>query len=190
MGALASPNRLIVAVTGLPGSGKSVVARIVAEELGLEVKVMGDVVREETMKRGLEPTPENVERVARMLREELGRAAVAKLLAERLEPGKSYVLDGLRSVEEAEVLARAGWRVFIIGVYAPRKQRLERLMRRRRSGETVWEILELRDASNIELGVGEALALSDYLIVNTGSLEDLEFEARRAARVAVCGGDP
>ncbi|BAN90570.1 AAA family ATPase [Aeropyrum camini] len=187
---MAPPQGLIVAVTGLPGSGKSVAARIIAEELGVEVRVMGDVVREETVRRGLEPTPENVERVARTLREELGRAAVARLLIERLEPGRSYVLDGLRSVEEAEVLASAGWRVFVVGVYAPRKRRLERLMRRRRAGETLEEVLALRDASNLKLGVGEALALSDYLIVNTGSLEDLELEARRAARVAACGGDP
>ncbi|MCE4603835.1 MAG: AAA family ATPase [Aeropyrum sp.] len=178
---------LIVAVTGLPGSGKSIVARAIAEELGVERVVMGDVVRREVERRGLDPTPENVERVAGELRSRLGRGAVAIILSRELDKEKSYVLDGLRSVEEAEVFRREGWRVVVVGVFAPRRARLERILSRGRLGEHAEEALKVRDESNLRLGVGEALALADYMIVNVGSLEDLVYEAKRLARVVSCG---
>jgi len=45
----------LILIAGMPGSGKSIVSSI-ARELGLPVYVMGDVVREEARRRGIEPT--------------------------------------------------------------------------------------------------------------------------------------
>lgn len=185
----AIPPGVVIAVTGLPGSGKSLVARTIASELGLEVRVMGDVVRREAMRRGLELTPENVEQVARELRNTMGRGAVAILLSGELDPGSSYVVDGLRSLEEAEVFRRRGWKVYIVGVHASRRIRVERLRTRGRPGEDSEKALVLRDMSNLELGVGEALAMADYIIVNDGSVDDLRMEAARIARVIACEED-
>ena len=47
--------RLLVCVVGMPGSGKSLVSQV-ARELGFDVVVMGDAVREEAKRRGIEPT--------------------------------------------------------------------------------------------------------------------------------------
>jgi dephospho-CoA kinase len=182
-------SRLLVAVTGLPGSGKSLVARLMAEELGARVYVMGDVVRREVARRGLELTAENVERVARELRRERGEAAVAEMLMDELEGVEGpVVVDGLRSVAEAEAFRRRGWRVVVVAVFAPRRLRAERLRSRGRAGEAgdVYRLLEVRDRANISYGVAEAMALADYMIVNASSLEDLAMEARRLARVIAC----
>ena len=48
----------IIAVVGMPGAGKAVVSKA-ASSHGIPVMVCGDVVREETKKRGLASTPEN-----------------------------------------------------------------------------------------------------------------------------------
>ena len=44
----------IIGVTGMPGSGKSVVSRV-AESLGMKVVKMGDVIREEAQHRNEDP---------------------------------------------------------------------------------------------------------------------------------------
>ncbi|MCZ7397335.1 MAG: AAA family ATPase, partial [Candidatus Methanoperedens sp.] len=49
----------IIAFVGMPASGKSE-ASAMARALNIPIVNMGDVVREETAKRGLPPTDENI----------------------------------------------------------------------------------------------------------------------------------
>ena len=182
-------DRLIVAVTGMPGSGKSLVSRVIAGELGAPVYSMGDVVRGEVRRRGLPLTVENVELVATELRRELGRAAVAILLVRELgdEPPARIVVDGLRSLDEARVLAGLG-RLCIVAVHASPATRLRRLLSRGRVDEVRgWRDLALRDRKNLEYGIGEVIALADYMIVNEGSIEEAREQARRVAVALVAG---
>ena len=55
-------DKLVIGLAGMPGSGKSIVVDT-ARELGYDIVVMGDVIRQETLKRGLELTPQNVGKV-------------------------------------------------------------------------------------------------------------------------------
>ena len=56
----------IVAITGMPGAGKSTAAHALAK-LGWTRVVMGDVIREETKRRGLEPVAKNSGDVMKLL---------------------------------------------------------------------------------------------------------------------------
>lgn len=174
--------RLTVAVTGMPGSGKSLVARIIAEVLDAPLYSMGDVVRREVVRRGLELTVENVERVATQLREELGKAAVAFLLLDEIRGVEGpIVVDGLRSLDEARVLSGRG-RLCIVAVHASPLTRFKRMMARGRRDEIKgWRDLVLRDTKNLEYGIGGVIAMADYMIVNEGTMEEVEREARRIA---------
>ncbi len=49
---------IIVAITGMPGAGKSTAVKAL-EEKGWYKIAMGDVIREETERRGLEPSEQN-----------------------------------------------------------------------------------------------------------------------------------
>jgi dephospho-CoA kinase len=174
----------IVAVVGMPASGKSTVAGMLSRMLGCPVIVMGDAVRRETRRRGLPLTPENVERVAAELRAELGRGAVARLVLDdarrAVEERGCAIVEGARSPEEIPILAGAG-RVCIVAVHASPRRRLERLRARGRLGETGWEALRLRDRANLGFGVGELIALADYMIVNEWGLRELEEQVSRVA---------
>ena len=174
---------LVVVVTGMPGSGKSVVARRIAEELGWPLYNMGDIVREEVVRRGLPLTSSNIERVARILREEHGQTAVARLLLDRIDrnaPGA--VIDGARSLEEVRVLSSLG-PVCVVAVHASPRERFNRVMRRGRRGDAIsWEEFVERDLNNIRLGIGPLIALADYMIVNEGSLEEALRQASLVAR--------
>ena len=61
----------IVAVTGMPGAGKSTAAEALVKE-GCTRVVMGDVIRAESKRRGLEPDARNTGEVMKLLRREKG----------------------------------------------------------------------------------------------------------------------
>lgn len=96
-------------ITGLPGSGKSVLANV-AKERGINVISMGELVFEETKRRGLELTSENVSKIAKKLREELGEGAVALLTLKKIaeeydnKANSIIIIEGLRSLDRKSVV--------------------------------------------------------------------------------------
>ena len=67
----------LIIVTGMPGAGKSEVADAFRRN-GHPIIVMGDVIRKETKRRGLEANRENTKKIALELRVKGGPGAVAK----------------------------------------------------------------------------------------------------------------
>jgi len=164
---VAAARPLLVLVTGMPGSGKTLVSGV-ARELGIPVYVMGDVVREETRRRGLEPTPENLNLVAMLLRREYGDTVVAERILEKILRDKPAlaVVDGVRSIKEVEVLRSYGEAV-IVAVHASPRTRFERLRRRGRPGDPrTWEEFRRRDMTELGFSLGSVIALADYMLVN------------------------
>jgi len=169
----------------MPGAGKSTVASM-AEGLGIPVATMGDAVRMELRRRGMEATPSNFDSLTRGLREEAGEAAVAKLtlllIRERgLEEGPLLVIDGVRSLPEVKEMA--AWpfveSITVMAVLSPFKSRFERLFGRGRMGDPkVEEELRRRDAVELSVGLGSVIALADIFLVNDGDLNDFLENAR------------
>ena len=95
--------KLVVLLTGMPGAGKSIVSSL-AKDMGIPVINMGDIVREETERRGLKPSITNMLRVADELRQIYGPHAIALLTLKRLHEVSActVVVDGVRSIEEVE----------------------------------------------------------------------------------------
>ena len=77
-------DKLVIGLAGMPGSGKSLVVET-ARELGYAVVAMGDVVRQETLKCGLELTPQNVGKVMLQLRAEGGNYVIAQKCIPKIE---------------------------------------------------------------------------------------------------------
>ncbi|MGC9071551.1 MAG: AAA family ATPase [Acidilobus sp.] len=179
---------LILAVTGMPGSGKSTVSIGLSRELSAPLFIMGDIVRDEVAKRGLPLTAENVERVAMELRASYGRGAVGRMLLERIKVVKSdyVVVDGVRSPEEIDLL-RSLAPTCVIAVHAAPSVRLRRYLSRGREGEDASSFA-LRERKNLEYGIGEVIAEADYVIINERGLEDLMGAVRELAEVIRGGG--
>ena len=74
----------MIAIAGMPGSGKAIVSKV-AFSRQIPVLVCGDVVREETKRRGLAPTPENTGKVMLAIRREKGPAVVAVVPDEKID---------------------------------------------------------------------------------------------------------
>jgi dephospho-CoA kinase len=162
--------KTVIGVAGMPGAGKSLVTRT-AEAMGYSVVIMGDVVREETTKRGLSLTPENVGAVMLKLREEEGPAVVAKHCVPKIKNAKSdvVIIDGLRSLFEVDEYKRHFKNFATIAVHASPETRFQRLFRRKRSDDPQgWKTFHERDMRELSVGLGNVIATANYMIINEG----------------------
>ena len=161
-------NKLVVGLVGMPGSGKSVVVET-AQQKGYEVVVMGDVVRKETQKRGLVLNPKNIGAVMLDLRKKGGQGVIAEKCVPRIEQTESskVIIDGLRSLHEADVFKQHFPGFSLVAVHASPETRFNRLNRRGRSDDPDgWEIFRERDMRELTVGLGNAIAMAEFMIIN------------------------
>jgi dephospho-CoA kinase len=165
----------------MPGAGKSTAAEALTKK-GWTRVVMGDVIRAETKKRGLEPDAKNTGEVMRLLRKEKGEAAVADLCLEAIEKTKSQnvVVDGIRSMAEVDAFRKKA-KVLLVAVDASSARRFELLRERgRRDDPHSRAMFDERDRRELEVGIGEAIAFADETISNQHTTPDeLEAEMTR-----------
>jgi dephospho-CoA kinase len=169
----------IYGVTGMPLSGKTTVAEIM-EDKGFSVLDMGEVVRIEMDKRGIESGNEGS--FVNEMREEHGMDAIAQLsvpyLEEIIEEKEKVVITGMRGWDEKERFENElDEEIDIVGVWASRETRKERRENRQREEDRKGDAFHERDLREIENGIGKLLALSDHLIENNNiTMEELEEE--------------
>jgi dephospho-CoA kinase len=169
----------VIAISGMPGAGKGVAAEA-GKQLGLKVLVLGDVIREETQRRGLDPTPQNMGEVMLKVRSEEGPAAVAKRLLPKVEEceSKAVIVEGVRGPEELAEL-KSKFDVVTIAIHASPKTRFQRLLARSRSDDPkTWETFHQRDDRELKVGLGQVVALADVMVVNEGTIAELQSSLR------------
>jgi dephospho-CoA kinase len=172
--------RLIVCLTGMPGAGKSSVASFLKEK-GFAVVTMGDAVREEAKRQGLEPTDINLGKMMLKLRQDLGPGAVGHIVLQKLARDDScsnVVIDGIRSIVEVEVLKEAG-HVKLLAIHASQNTRFKHLKERARAdAPSNGNEFAGRDKRELSVGVSEAIALANEMISNNDlTLEQLKLRA-------------
>jgi len=176
--------KLVLGSTGMPGSGKSIIMRV-AKDSGYDTVIMGDIVREEAQKRGLEPNPQNIGRIMLELRLIGGKGVVAKRCIPRIEKAKNpkVVVDGIRSLEEAEEFNKYFPSFTLVAIHSSPETRFQRLFNRRRSDDAdEWAVFHERDMRELGVGVGNAMAIAEYMIVNEGSLEVVRRKVKEVLR--------
>lgn len=172
--------RIVVGVAGMPGAGKSLVVET-ALELGFKIVVMGDEIREETKRRGLALTPTNVGKVMLKLRKEEGAAVVAKRCIPKIIGAKEkfVIVDGLRSLDEVNEFKKHFPKFAILAVHASPETRFQRLYSRKRSDDPKgWETFRERDLRELNVGLGNVIAVADYMIINEASKEEAKKKIR------------
>ena len=168
--------KILIGTAGMPGAGKDTVKKIV-QKLGFPVIVMGDEVRAEAKRKGLDITPENLGKVMLQMRKENGPAAVAKRCIPKIEAIESSVvfIDGIRSLYEVEEFKKKFPNVRILAIHASPKTRFKRLLKRGRSDDPKdWEGFIKRDRRELKVGLGDVIATADYMVINEGTKKDLE----------------
>jgi dephospho-CoA kinase len=176
--------KFVIGLAGMPGSGKSLVVNV-ACKMGYAVVVMGDVVREETRKRGLDLDPKNIGKVMLQLRKEGGASVIAERCIPKIEQQKSekVIVDGLRSLSEVETFKKRFPNFSMVAVFATQETRFNRLFRRQRSDDPDGrELFNDRDMRELGVGLGNAIAMADYLIINEGNKNSTKTAVREFIR--------
>ena len=159
--------KLIVCLTGMPGSGKSTIVSALKSK-GIETLNLGDGVRAEAKRRNLEPSGENLGKIMLQLREKNGPGAIANLLTDQIQKSKSniIIIDGIRSIAEIEVLKNVG-SVKLLSIEATAETRFKFLKARGRSDdpETKEKFAE-RDNREISVGIDKSISIADETISN------------------------
>ncbi len=172
----------VIAFVGLPLSGKTTASKV-AEEMGIPVVCMGDVVREEAKRRNLPLTDDVLGRIANELREKEGMDAIAKrcipVIRERGKEIGVVVVDGVRGIAEVEAFKRAFDDFVLVAIESPLELRFQRALKRRRSDDVkTIEDLRRRDERELSWNLAKAMETADFTIENTTSLEDFKEKVR------------
>lgn len=185
----------IVALVGLPGSGKTEMTKVFREQ-GYEYVRFGQAVLDEVLARGIEVNEKNELMVRESMREEHGMAAMAKFLIPTFDnlisQNKNIIADGLYSWEEYLLLKDTYQNdLFILAIYASPKIRYARLTSSKRKYDPkkdkkaiyrayTPEEAKSRDHAQIEkLHQAGPIAMADYTINNEGSVDKLIAEVMK-----------
>jgi len=172
-------SRKIIAILGLPGSGKSEVIDFIIKKYGWPKIYFGEPTFDELKRLSL-PFTEKNERMAREgLRKKFGllfygREAIKKIKAIKNE--RIIIAESLYSWSEYLLFKKTFGADFIaVAVYAKPEIRYVRTIRRnKRAMKTIKEARN-RDYSQIEnLAQGGPIAMADFMIVNEGTRNELK----------------
>ena len=176
----------VVAVCGMPGSGKGEFAGVLAEAGGPLVS-MGDMIRAEVQRLGLEEAPHVFGEVAASLRAAHGEDVLAVRLCDRvdelLQRHPLVLIEGLRGTAEDAVFAtRWGEMYRTVAIIADAELRFQRTLKRGRSEDGDRAAFEARNQREQGWGLDALIEGAGDKIHNDVDLP--EFQGRCGAGMA------
>ncbi len=172
----------LIAFVGMPASGKSEASSI-AKRMGIPVVNMGDAVREETARRGMAPTDQNIGGTGSALRREEGMAAIAARCIPKIREFRCdlIVVDGVRNKNEIDYFKKEFGNNFkLIAINAPFEIRFKRVRKRARSDDMKsMDELKTREERERSWGLEQAIEEADIMIDNRGTLEKFQMQIHK-----------
>ena len=197
----------VFGVTGLPGSGKSIISGIARKE-GIYTVSMGDVIRKEAERQNC-----STGEAAVNLRKRYGNNVVADRCIQeifnhsrnhkknnkhqhikkmhqsnsRYQPPQKfkkieqdvYIIEGIRSPYEVQYFKKRFKNFKIIAIHSNPTERFNRLLRRKRSDDSPdRKIFEERDERELKFGIGNVIARADYMLINEGHIQKFKNSVR------------
>lgn len=168
----------VIAVVGMPGSGKGVCANHLHKKHDWPVIHFGSMFYEEVKRRGLDNVKDETF-VQKDMRAQEGPEVLAK---HALKKAREYsekdnqviIFDGLYTWPEYRYLEQElGDNLLVIATAAPKKLRRERVLNRKdKHRKYTLEQLITREVGEIEnIEKGGPIAYADYTIVNDNSMD-------------------
>ncbi len=172
----------VIILTGMPGSGKSTAA---LEFLKLKIPVigMGDAVRKEMRRRGMEINNRSIRLFSKRMTAEHGNKYVIDLVKKELievfKTANIAVLDGSRRMSEVDEVSNEGYKPVILCIIADKQVRFKRIVKRKNESDfSSYSEFEWREKQELGYGIAEVIASADYYIDNMRSkgafLEDIK----------------
>jgi dephospho-CoA kinase len=170
---------MIISVTGTINSGKDTVGKMLIEKTGWPTFSLPDEMRLVATERGLSLDNQTLNAISVEHKQKYGMGYWAERGLEKFA-NQNLIVTSLRNPGELVPLQATG-EFFLIGVDAPIETRYKRAVARARAGEGEQTLEEFKtydqftrngppDAQRID----DLFAAANVIIVNDGSLEDLE----------------
>ncbi|MGC8676553.1 MAG: AAA family ATPase [Candidatus Micrarchaeia archaeon] len=173
---------MMLCIVGYMGSGKSTAA-VLLKRRGFKIIEMGDTVREEMKKNGMEINSKSVRAFAAGLRQQYGNDIVARLASKKLDSFKNVVIVGVRSTYERDYFKKLFSDFVVVAIVAPERMRFSRIRKRRKPDDpkTLAEFrkIEAKERSGFESkrdeahGIGRIIDEADYVLFNTATVSQL-----------------
>lgn len=167
---------LLIAITGLPGSGKTTAASYIAKS-GSPVVYMGRITKLLLFSEKLDINEENEKFVRSALRRKYGKEIYAEIVVSEIKgyikEGKDVYLEGLRSPEELNFLKKYIKEIRIIHIETEANIRYGRVLKRKNVPLTIEQIKK-RDIEELKIfGLRRIIKRADYVVRNNTTKEML-----------------
>jgi dephospho-CoA kinase len=166
--------KIIICLTGMPGSGKTTVADMLKEH-GFTIVELSSQLTQLMSIFGIPFNMKNRVELAVSLKETFGRDILAKLSEEDVKRAKGdVVISGVRSSIELRCIRSQGSNVYAVALQVPTLVRFNRLKKRKGGFEIKnYRELEFRDRSDAAMGMSKVIRAADYTLLNTGTVKQL-----------------
>ncbi len=169
---------LILAVVGMPATGKSEVIKSLKEKYNFYHLYYGDITFDEVKRLGLELNEQN-ERIAREgLRASGDMAIYSRLILPKIQKAISegytkILLESMYNIYEYEVIKQAFPENFkVLAIHSDEEIRIKRINSRKERKLTASELESRQIAEAKNLGKGTVISLANYHFLNNG--EDMQ----------------
>ncbi len=170
----------VIAVVGMPGSGKGTFCDA-AREGGWSVFAFRDMVERKAKELKIDKGPLTLKHVGDEMRKEIGPdwIAVEAAKAARASGAGLVCFDDSRTEEEVACLRKEFPRLKLVGIFADKPLRFQRILARKRWDDNVTvEILEHKENAGGAWGIPKLLEMADVRIENRGTLAEFKARAR------------
>jgi len=169
--------KIILAVVGLPGSGKTEVVEYLMKKTNWPKFYFGDVTFGEMKKIGLEINEVNERKTREEIRKNLGMGAYAVLSLPKVKElfkNGSVIIESLYSWEEYIEMKKEFGDIFkVLATFSSPETRISRMSNRPLRPLSREDVIS-RDYAQIEnLHQAGPIARADFTIINEGTKEDL-----------------
>lgn len=178
--------KTIVAIVGLPGSGKTEAAQFF-EKKGSPVVSFGKIINDYIDEHKLSHTEEVHKKLRMEIREKYGKEAFAvlneKKIYEAFKKSSIVVVDGLRSWEEYLYMKRTllNVKILILALYSDKEIRYRRISGRAYRTKHFGEERDINEL--VGANMGPTIAFADFLIKNNFSIEDFHDKLESIYRI-------
>ncbi|OGF22865.1 hypothetical protein A2Y83_02490, partial [Candidatus Falkowbacteria bacterium RBG_13_39_14] len=169
----------IIAIIGLPGSGKTEAIKYLMKKFNWPKVYFGDMTFNEMKKRGLAANQKNEKLARESLRKKFGMAAYAikslPLIKREMKNSDIVLIESMYSWEEYLKLKKQfNENLIVIAIYAPPELRYQRLEKRLNERPLKQKEAKERDHAQIEnLRQAGPIAMANHTIINDSSEKEL-----------------
>ncbi|MBR9678128.1 MAG: AAA family ATPase [Nanoarchaeota archaeon] len=174
----------VIGLVGPIGGGKGAVKDDLVKEYGYEQVTMGDLVREETLREGLELTRDNLIKVSESRRDKYGQTYFMKKVIQKIrqENWKKAVIDGIRLPLGVKTFREEfGKNIKVVLVTAKPEVRFERMKTRGRPGfpKTLEDFRKHEEREWEKFDFKKTFGMTSLTINNDGTWDELREQIKQ-----------